>query len=86
MKDIDWDKFFTLFCRGLCLYIVKEPLAGMDKARRRYRKLQVIHYMMLTVVYSCLAYAFYSILGAYGLSCSSVRHTVRDFIDSQMAA
>lgn len=66
MKNLAWKDIFEVFSRGIRLYIGKEPIETIPKGQAHYRKLQILHYIMLTIVYSFLAYITYEILKVYG--------------------
>ncbi|KAL7046931.1 hypothetical protein ACKWTF_002748 [Chironomus riparius] len=65
--SIEWEDFFAVYTSGLRLYIMKETLDTLKDARKKYRKMTIIHYSMLFCIYSVCFYCGYKILNFYGL-------------------
>lgn len=66
MKHLKWDDIFDIFGRGIRLYIGKETMDNWQQGQDRYRKIQILHYILLFVIYSFLLWASYHILNFYG--------------------
>lgn len=66
MKDLKWEDIFEVFGLGIRLYIGRETLDTLPAARAHYRKLEIVHYIILFFVYSFLTYSTYAILKFYG--------------------
>uniref|UniRef100_A0A336LP21 Fatty acyl-CoA reductase n=1 Tax=Culicoides sonorensis TaxID=179676 RepID=A0A336LP21_CULSO len=67
MKKLKWDDIFDIFGRGIRLYIGKETMDNWQQGQDRYKKIQILHYILLFVIYSFLFWASYHILKFYGL-------------------
>ena len=66
MKDLQWKDIFEVFGLGIRKYIGRETLDTLPAARAHYRKLEILHYIILFFVYSFLIYSSYIILRFYG--------------------
>ncbi|XP_014218670.1 fatty acyl-CoA reductase wat-like [Copidosoma floridanum] len=56
LDTLDWDDFFFHHVRGLRVYIMKDPLSSVPQGRRRYRRLRIAHYFVVTGI--CLLVAW----------------------------
>ena len=49
IKNLDWDEYFYCSIRGLRMHMVNDPLDTVEAARRRYQKLKIAHYTIITL-------------------------------------
>lgn len=49
MSTINWDDYFFLHARGLRTYMLNDPLDTLKEARKRYFKMRIAHYTVITV-------------------------------------
>lgn len=56
-----------IYTSGLRLYIMKETLDTLNDARRKYRRMTIIHYLMLFCILTVVFYCGYKILKLYGI-------------------
>lgn len=61
MKNFDWDQYFHTYTRGCRVYLLKDPLDTIPEGKIKYRKLQIAHYTLLTLV--CIL--FYKIISLF---------------------
>ncbi|XP_076687278.1 fatty acyl-CoA reductase wat-like isoform X2 [Andrena cerasifolii] len=50
MKNLDWNEFFYCSIRGIRMYLLKDPLDTVETASRKYKKLKIAHYTIMTLV------------------------------------
>ncbi|XP_015189986.1 PREDICTED: putative fatty acyl-CoA reductase CG5065 [Polistes dominula] len=43
IKDVFWDNYFRTFLLGVRLYLLKDPMETVPKARKKWRRLYWIH-------------------------------------------
>lgn len=65
MRKINWDAFFTVYIVGLRRYMAKEDLTNVESAKRRYKRLAIIHYTLLFIFYVSLLCLIYQFLQYY---------------------
>ncbi|KAG5679399.1 hypothetical protein PVAND_008967 [Polypedilum vanderplanki] len=66
--SIEWHHFFELYVKGIRKYIYKEDEDTLEVARKRYRRITIIHYLMLFAICASLFYGAYKILMLYVIS------------------
>ncbi|XP_076687279.1 fatty acyl-CoA reductase wat-like [Andrena cerasifolii] len=50
IKNLDWNEYFYCNIRGIRMYMIKDPLDTVEAACRRYKKLKIAHYTIMTLV------------------------------------
>lgn len=68
MKKLKWDDIFDIFGRGIRMFIGKETMENWGAGQAAYKKIQILHYLLLFVIYSFLTWSFYHIFNFYGLT------------------
>lgn len=50
VTQMDWDKYFIKYATGCRLYLLKDPLDTIPQGWLKYRKLQIAHYTLVTLL------------------------------------
>jgi len=85
IAEIDWRKFLVVFADGLRKNIVKDDKSSLEDARKRYRRMTIIHYLLIALIYSCMAMFAYQILKIYGFDIDHVVLNLRALTQSLLA-
>ncbi|XP_076672854.1 fatty acyl-CoA reductase wat-like isoform X1 [Andrena cerasifolii] len=51
IKNLDWNDYFYGNIRGIRMYLIKESPNTVEAARRRYQKLKIAHYTLITLTF-----------------------------------
>lgn len=62
MSTFDWDEFMENFLKGGRLYLAKESMDTLPEARRRYRRLVIAHWTIVSLVIAGMLYFCYFLL------------------------
>ncbi|XP_017856195.1 PREDICTED: putative fatty acyl-CoA reductase CG5065 [Drosophila arizonae] len=62
MRDLDWINLFRVSLYGLRLYVVKDDPSNLPESIKRIKRMMVLHYSTLAIVYSLTAWALYGII------------------------
>ncbi|XP_065171317.1 fatty acyl-CoA reductase wat-like [Atheta coriaria] len=62
MSTFDWDEFMENFLKGGRLYLAKESMDTLPEARRRYRRLVIAHWTIVSLVITGMLYFCYFLL------------------------
>lgn len=50
LSKFDWDAYIYNYVRGGRMYLLKDPLDTIPEGRKKYLKLKVAHYILLTIL------------------------------------
>lgn len=48
ISSLDWDAYNYTYLRGARLYLLKDPLETIPEGKRKYRRLKIAHYALIT--------------------------------------
>ncbi|XP_076672852.1 fatty acyl-CoA reductase wat-like isoform X1 [Andrena cerasifolii] len=51
IKNLDWNNYFYGTVRGIRMFLMKESPNTVEAARRRYQKLKIVHYTIMTLTF-----------------------------------
>ncbi|XP_055611247.1 fatty acyl-CoA reductase wat-like [Uranotaenia lowii] len=64
-KTLEWTNFLAQHIMGLRMYIMKEKWDNLEKAKSKYWKQQLVHYVLVAVLYSLIGYSLLKLVDAY---------------------
>ncbi|KAI8433246.1 hypothetical protein MSG28_015322 [Choristoneura fumiferana] len=47
---IDWNEYFANYMRGIRVYLLKDPLSTVPGSLKKFQRLKMLHYFVLTVI------------------------------------
>lgn len=50
VEELDWGEYFMYHVRGLRVFLLHDPIENLANDRRKYRKLQIAHYTIMTIL------------------------------------
>ncbi|XP_034946728.1 fatty acyl-CoA reductase wat-like [Chelonus insularis] len=62
VSNLEWNKYFWDYIRGLRIFIIKDPLETIPEGKKRYSRLKALHYTSLTVGGILLLWLVYFLL------------------------
>ncbi|XP_031358416.1 fatty acyl-CoA reductase wat-like [Photinus pyralis] len=62
LSNFDWNQYFYSGAEGARVYILKDPLETIPEGEKRYRKLQIYHFALVTVLCLGLLWLCYYII------------------------
>ncbi|KAJ3618011.1 hypothetical protein MTP99_006048 [Tenebrio molitor] len=51
IRLVKWDRYYSNFLKGIRIYLLKDPLNTLPKARVRMQRFEVAHYILLFTIY-----------------------------------
>lgn len=66
IKILKWENIFEVFGLGIRTYLANDSVETLPKGRARYKKLEILHYILLAVLYTILSIVTYGLLKFYG--------------------
>ncbi|XP_066153693.1 fatty acyl-CoA reductase wat-like [Euwallacea fornicatus] len=54
LREMDWLECYKFYCTGMRIYLLKDPLDTLDKARVRWKKLYYVHQTLKVLSYMVL--------------------------------
>lgn len=49
LSDIDWESYFEFYTKGIRVYILKDDMSSVEKAKNKLKVLKYIHYFLTGV-------------------------------------
>ncbi|XP_015598032.1 fatty acyl-CoA reductase wat [Cephus cinctus] len=65
LRKISWEIYLMNFWRGIRVYVLKDPMSTVVEARKKYLKLTIIHFTVITVLGLLFMYFLYRIIFFY---------------------
>lgn len=50
MESLVWEEYFEEYVKGVRIYLLKDPLDTISQGRKKYFKLILIHYFLLSLI------------------------------------
>ncbi|XP_072758532.1 fatty acyl-CoA reductase wat [Anoplolepis gracilipes] len=62
IDNLDWESYLKHMIPGMRVYLLKDPMETLEKGRKKYRKLKIAHYTIITVLSILLVWGILSLI------------------------